>query len=54
MTSGTYSKTTMMILCGIFAAVTAICSLITIPLGFTPTSCWAPQVSPFSQDSEAA
>lgn len=36
MTSGTYSKTTMMILCGIFAAVTAICSLITIPLGFTP------------------
>lgn len=36
MTSGTYSETTMMILCGIFAAVTAICSLITIPLGFTP------------------
>ncbi len=36
MTSGTYSRTTMMILCGIFAAVTAICSLITIPLGFTP------------------
>ena len=36
MTSRPYSKTTMLILCGIFAAVTAICSLITIPLGFTP------------------
>ncbi len=36
MTSGTYSKTAMLILCGIFAAITAICSLITIPLGFTP------------------
>ena len=35
MTSGTYSRTTMMILCGIFAAVTAICSLITIPLGLS-------------------
>lgn len=36
MTSGAYSRTTMLILCGIFAAITAICSLITIPLGFTP------------------
>lgn len=31
-----FSKTTMLLLCGIFAAVTAICSFITIPLGFTP------------------
>lgn len=36
MTSKHYSKTTFMILCGLFAAVTAICSFITIPLGFTP------------------
>ena len=25
-----------MILCGLFAAITAVCSFITIPLGFTP------------------
>lgn len=31
-----YSKTAYMVLCGIFAALTAICSFITIPLGFTP------------------
>lgn len=31
-----YSNTTYMILCGLFAALTAICSFITIPLGFTP------------------
>ena len=30
------SKTFMMALCGLFAAVTAICSWISIPLGFTP------------------
>ena len=30
------SKTTLMALCGLFAAVTAICSWISIPLGFTP------------------
>lgn len=31
-----YSKTTCLVLCGLFAALTAICSYITIPLGFTP------------------
>lgn len=31
-----YSNTVYMILCGLFAALTAICSFITIPLGFTP------------------
>lgn len=36
MISTGYSKTTLMILCGVFAAITAICSVITIPLGFTP------------------
>ncbi len=30
------SKTFMMALCGLFAAVTTICSWISIPLGFTP------------------
>lgn len=32
----TYSKTTALALCGLFAALTAICSYISIPLGFTP------------------
>ncbi len=40
MVSGTrqmkYSKTTYMALCGLFAALMAICSFISIPLGFTP------------------
>lgn len=36
MTTKHYSNTTLMILCGLFAAITAICSFITIPLGFTP------------------
>lgn len=31
-----YSKTTYMALCGLFAALTAVCSYISIPLGFTP------------------
>jgi len=31
-----YSSTTYLVLCGLFAALTAICSFITIPLGFTP------------------
>lgn len=31
-----YSNTSYMILCGLFAALTAICSFLTIPLGFTP------------------
>ncbi|MFQ7472969.1 MAG: biotin transporter BioY [Anaerovoracaceae bacterium] len=31
-----YLNTTYMVLCGLFAALTAICSFITIPLGFTP------------------
>lgn len=31
-----HSKTTYLVLCGLFAALTAICSYITIPLGFTP------------------
>ena len=31
-----YTKTTALVLCGIFAALMAICSFITIPLGFTP------------------
>ena len=35
-TSKRYSKTTYMILCGLFAAITAVCSFITMPLGFTP------------------
>lgn len=30
------TKTTYMALCGLFAALTAICSWISIPLGFTP------------------
>ena len=32
----TYTKTKYMTLCGLFAALTAICSWISIPLGFTP------------------
>ena len=36
MSSTRYSKTTYLVLCGLFAALTAICSYITIPLGFTP------------------
>ena len=36
MTTKTYSKTSYMALCGLFAALMAICSLISIPLGFTP------------------
>ncbi|MDO4546127.1 MAG: biotin transporter BioY [Bacillota bacterium] len=38
MTAGkqTYSNPTWLVLCGLFAALTAICSFITIPLGFTP------------------
>lgn len=32
----THSKTTALALCGLFAALTAICSYISIPLGFTP------------------
>ncbi len=35
-TSTRYSKTAYLVLCGLFAAITAICSFITIPLGFTP------------------
>lgn len=35
-TTRTYSKTNYMTLCGLFAALMAICSLISIPLGFTP------------------
>ena len=31
-----YSKTTYLALCGLFAAIMAVCSMITIPLGFTP------------------
>ena len=30
------SKTSMMALCGLFAAVTTVCAWISIPLGFTP------------------
>lgn len=36
MTTQRYSKTVYLVLCGLFAALTAICSFITIPLGFTP------------------
>lgn len=36
MVTKSYSKTACMALCGLFAALTAICSLISIPLGFTP------------------
>ena len=36
MTAKTYSKTSYMALCGLFAALMAICSFISIPLGFTP------------------
>ncbi len=31
-----YSRTTFIVLCGLFAAISAICSQISIPLGFTP------------------
>lgn len=31
-----YSKTAQLVLCGLFSALTAICSYINIPLGFTP------------------
>ena len=31
-----YSRTTYLILCALFAALTAVCSYISIPLGFTP------------------
>lgn len=34
--SSRYSKTAYLVICGLFAAVTAICSFITIPLGITP------------------
>ncbi len=36
MTAQRYSNTVYLVLCGLFAALTAICSFITIPLGFTP------------------
>lgn len=37
MTTNTrYTKTAYLALCGLFAALTAICSYINIPLGFTP------------------
>lgn len=37
MTTNTrYSNTAYLALCGLFAAITAICSYINIPLGFTP------------------
>lgn len=36
MTTQRYSNTVYLVLCGLFAALTAICSFITIPLGFTP------------------
>lgn len=32
----TYSPTAYLALCGLFAAITALCSWITIPIGFTP------------------
>jgi len=35
-TNRQFTKTTYMALCGLFAAMMAICSLISIPLGFTP------------------
>lgn len=31
-----YTRTTALVLCGVFAALMAVCSFITIPLGFTP------------------
>lgn len=31
-----YNRTTALVLCGVFAALMAVCSFITIPLGFTP------------------
>ncbi len=31
-----YNRTTALVLCGVFAAIMAVCSFITIPLGFTP------------------
>ncbi len=31
-----YVRTTALVLCGVFAALMAVCSFITIPLGFTP------------------
>lgn len=31
-----YTRTTSLVLCGVFAALMAVCSFITIPLGFTP------------------
>ncbi len=34
--TGKYSKTTYLVLCGLFAAVTAIGSFVSVPLGFTP------------------
>lgn len=36
LTTKQYSKTLYLVLCGLFAALTAICSFINIPLGFTP------------------
>jgi len=36
MTKSRYSRTTSLVVCGLFAALTAICSYISIPLGFTP------------------
>lgn len=35
-TNQSYSKTIYLVLCGLFAALTAVCSYITIPLPFTP------------------
>ena len=31
-----YTRTTALVLCGVFTALMAVCSFITIPLGFTP------------------
>ena len=36
MTAVRYSNTASLALCGLFAAITAVCSFISIPLGFTP------------------
>ena len=36
MTMAKYSNTAYLALCGLFAAITAVCSWISVPLGFTP------------------
>ena len=49
-----YLNTTAMVMCGLFAGLTAICSFITIPLGFTPVPVNLATLAVFSQEVSSA